>query len=390
MTYVDEDGYVVLLADDDDLRDIEQQTSLNHLRITIKLNKKGNPIGSIETSATGVSELVEKMNSASSSPVKDSKVSENSEFGCLQLRKETEVQNVPHFQLKSVKAPTNVTKGVEESSTERKDTKGQVKSEFESMLNKGVVCDGCGVHPITNACFKSKVKEDYHLCCVCFEKLPGMFADYIIIDHPTTEISHHTPLEGLHDFQVDASKKNLGETLVNVSLPDIGKNTEVVDQDHLMNNALPEDKGKNIVIDDSVFDNGDASSSMATLSASTEPAELESTWNPFAGPVVSLASCPTISGATSTISEVGESSGSGSPYGIAELEEALVRKLEDMGFKQLDFNKQILRMNDYDLEKTLNDLCGVSDWEPMLDDLQEWGTFAETKQELFEEGVWST
>ncbi|GJT16133.1 PB1 domain-containing protein [Tanacetum coccineum] len=367
MTYVDEDGDVVLLADDDDLRDIEQQTSLNHLRITIKLNKKGNPIGSIETSATGVSELVEKMNSASSSPVKDSKVSENNEFGCLKLKKETEVQNVPHFQFKSVKAPTNVTKGVEESSIERKDTKGQVKSEFESMLHKGVVCE-----------------------------------------HPTTKISHHTPLEGLHDF-VDASKKNLGETLVDVNLPDVGKNTEVVDQDHLMNNALPgsnlvtvsdsesstvdlppKDKGKNIVVDDSVFDNGDVSSSMATFSASTEPAELESTWNPFPGPVVSLASCPTISGATSTASEVGESSGSGSPYGIAEQEEALVRKLEDMGFKQLDFNKQILRMNDYDLEKTLNDLCGVSDWEPMLDDLQEWGTFAETKQELFEEGVWST
>ncbi|GKB36714.1 PB1 domain-containing protein, partial [Tanacetum coccineum] len=220
MTYVDEDGDVVLLADDDDLRDIEQQTSLNHLRITIKLNKKGNPIGSIETSATGVSELVEKMNSASSSPVKDSKVSENNEFGCLKLKKETEVQNVPHFQFKSVKAPTNVTKGVEESSIERKDTKGQVKSEFESMLNKGVVCDGCGVHPITNACFKSKVEEDYNLCYVCYAKLPGKFADYIRIDHPTTEISHHTPVEGLHDF-VDASKKNLGETLVDVNLPDV-------------------------------------------------------------------------------------------------------------------------------------------------------------------------
>lgn len=176
-----------------------------------------------------------------------------------------------------------------------------------------------------------------------------------------------------------------------MNLQNVGTKPEVVNQDHLMNNALPgsnlvtvsdsegstvdmprKDKGKNIAIDDSVFDDSDVSSTMATFSAPTEPAELESTWNPFARPEVSLASCPTISGATSTTTEVGESSGSGSPYGIAEQEEALVRKLEDMGFKQLDFNKQILRMNDYDLEKTLNDLCGVSDWEPMLDDLQEW------------------
>lgn len=54
-------------------------------------------------------------------------------------------------------------------------------------------------------------------------------------------------------------------------------------------------------------------------------------------------------------------------------EEALVKDLADMGFKQLDLNKEVLRLNNYDLEKSIDSLCGVSDWDPMLDELQEMG-----------------
>jgi len=54
-------------------------------------------------------------------------------------------------------------------------------------------------------------------------------------------------------------------------------------------------------------------------------------------------------------------------------EEALLKDLADMGFKQLDLNKEVLRLNNYDLKKSIDSLCGVSDWDPMLDELQEMG-----------------
>ncbi|CAI9773801.1 unnamed protein product [Fraxinus pennsylvanica] len=56
-----------------------------------------------------------------------------------------------------------------------------------------------------------------------------------------------------------------------------------------------------------------------------------------------------------------------------EVEEKLLRELEDMGFKQVDLNKEVLRTNEYDLERSLDDLCGVSEWDPILEELQEMG-----------------
>lgn len=53
------------------------------------------------------------------------------------------------------------------------------------------------------------------------------------------------------------------------------------------------------------------------------------------------------------------------------MEERLLMELEMMGFKKVDLNKEVLRMNDYDLEKSVDDLCGVSDWDPILEELQE-------------------
>ncbi|KAK8576460.1 hypothetical protein V6N13_032382 [Hibiscus sabdariffa] len=55
------------------------------------------------------------------------------------------------------------------------------------------------------------------------------------------------------------------------------------------------------------------------------------------------------------------------------LEQTLLKELEDMGFKQSDLNKDILRRNEYDLEKSVDDLCGVSEWDPILEELQEMG-----------------
>ncbi|XP_019185108.1 PREDICTED: protein NBR1 homolog isoform X3 [Ipomoea nil] len=56
-----------------------------------------------------------------------------------------------------------------------------------------------------------------------------------------------------------------------------------------------------------------------------------------------------------------------------EVELSLLKELEAMGFKQVDLNKEILRMNEYDLQQSVDDLCGVSEWDPILEELEEMG-----------------
>ncbi|KAH8492986.1 hypothetical protein H0E87_022301 [Populus deltoides] len=51
------------------------------------------------------------------------------------------------------------------------------------MFHRGVQCDGCGGHPITGPRYKSKVKEDYDLCSICFAAM-GNEAEYIKMDRP--------------------------------------------------------------------------------------------------------------------------------------------------------------------------------------------------------------
>jgi next-to-BRCA1 protein 1 len=53
------------------------------------------------------------------------------------------------------------------------------------------------------------------------------------------------------------------------------------------------------------------------------------------------------------------------------VEETLLKELEEMGFKQVDLNKEILRINEYNLEQSVDHLCGVSEWDPILEELQE-------------------
>ena len=62
------------------------------------------------------------------------------------------------------------------------------------------------------------------------------------------------------------------------------------------------------------------------------------------------------------------------------LEKALLKELKEMGFKQVDLNMETLRRNEYDLEQSVDDLCCVSDWDPILEELQEmvshlWSAF---------------
>ncbi|XP_068664600.1 protein JOKA2 [Aristolochia californica] len=54
-------------------------------------------------------------------------------------------------------------------------------------------------------------------------------------------------------------------------------------------------------------------------------------------------------------------------------EEALLKELEEMGFSEIDLNREALRKNEYKLESALDDLCGTSGWDPILEELQEMG-----------------
>jgi len=64
-------------------------------------------------------------------------------------------------------------------------------------------------------------------------------------------------------------------------------------------------------------------------------------------------------------------------------EEKLLKELEEMGFKQVDLNKEILRQNKYNLEQSVDDLCGVNEWDPLLAELNEMGfDDRETNKEL--------
>lgn len=53
------------------------------------------------------------------------------------------------------------------------------------------------------------------------------------------------------------------------------------------------------------------------------------------------------------------------------VEQSLLKALDEMGFKCDAFNKEILRMHEYDLEETVNHLCGVGEWDPILEELKE-------------------
>lgn len=59
--------------------------------------------------------------------------------------------------------------------------------------------------------------------------------------------------------------------------------------------------------------------------------------------------------------------------GNDSVEEALLKELEEMGFKQIDLNKEVLRMNEYNLEQSIDELCGVSEWDPLLQELHNMG-----------------
>ncbi|CAM0904181.1 unnamed protein product [Alopecurus aequalis] len=56
---------------------------------------------------------------------------------------------------------------------------------------------------------------------------------------------------------------------------------------------------------------------------------------------------------------------------FSDIEEQLLTELAAMGFRQVDLNKEVLRQNEYDLQKSIDDLCGFHEWDPLLAELKE-------------------
>lgn len=218
--------------------------------------------------------------------------------------------------------------------------------------------------------------------------------------------------------------KDLGEASINLNLPPVTRNLEVVNQDPLMDNILsgnnfikvtesentsvdsqPKDQEMNFPINDSlIIDNGGVSSTMTSLPplgpgifSVPKSTEMETDLASIpAGPAVS-SGYPTVGSDTGVVDPISyptvdfavmpqhtvvsaaplpwvpvvQPSGSATQEVSDEQEQVLMKDLEDMGFKQPDLNKEVLRRNNYDLEKSIDALCGVSDWDPMLDELQE-------------------
>uniref|UniRef100_A0A7N0TJH4 ZZ-type domain-containing protein n=1 Tax=Kalanchoe fedtschenkoi TaxID=63787 RepID=A0A7N0TJH4_KALFE len=67
------------------------------------------------------------------------------------------------------------------------------------------------------------------------------------------------------------------------------------------------------------------------------------------------------------------------PEAFHEDEESLLMELCEMGFNQVDLNREILKMNNYDMEQALVDLCEISEWDPIFDELEEMG-FSDRKK----------
>lgn len=198
-------------------------------------------------------------------------------------------------------------------------------------------------------------------------------------------------------IQVDASMKDLGQTSINLNLPPVNINNPE-DTIHAGNNLIKvtdsEDASANQdmnfpINDNLIINNNSESTTMATVTPPVGPPasspvfrsdEVETALGifpteapePVIYPTVDTPEVPPAVGGAA-VTPTGSGTKEGSADKDEDQEKSLLEELEAMGFRQLDLNKEILRMNNYDLEKSVDDLCGVSEWDPMLEELQEMG-----------------
>ncbi|XP_040987272.1 protein JOKA2 isoform X2 [Juglans microcarpa x Juglans regia] len=150
----------------------------------------------------------------------------------------------------------------------------------------------------------------------------------------------------------------------------------------VVDEPLPKDHDLNFPINDTLLVGNGISSSSATQEAVSYPI-IDVSDVALAAPNQAPSNAP---GAPSHAQSDTPSAPTQVPFKVVDLmasaqgvtvknavEETLLKELEEMGFKQVDLNKEILRMNEYNLEKSVDDLCGVSEWDPILEELREMG-----------------
>ncbi|KAK1422356.1 hypothetical protein QVD17_25422 [Tagetes erecta] len=232
MTYVDEDGDIVTLADDNDLHDVVRQ-SLNPLRISVSLINSNNFDGpalvsafqtlNFEVPALEINQYMQRLEpnqlsqqrsnqdklwqmshglgmfvfshvaacinklinvSGSSSGWLPGMINATNQFVFTAMRLINDAISQGH----KLHFPINP-----HWNRNGLDNNGMV-----SIFHSGVRCDGCGAHPITEPRFKSKVKVSYNLCNVCF-KVKGNATDYIRMDQPVNDFMRNIQPKEVYD-----------------------------------------------------------------------------------------------------------------------------------------------------------------------------------------------
>ncbi|KAG6508881.1 protein JOKA2-like [Zingiber officinale] len=357
-------------------------------------------------------------------------------------------------------------------------------------FHRGIICDGCGMHPIVGPRYKSKVKDNYDLCSICFSEM-GNGADYALIDkshrfsRKLIKHSHRAHYRRrsshLHGFGMPRAKLEslfikdvtvLDGTLIPPSTPftkiwrmrnngtvrwpygtrlvwvggDQFANQDTVlleisfdgfpmeEVDIAVDFVSPAMAGRYvsywrlatpsghkfgqqvwllIEVDTSLRSSGSGlnlnlppessiQGPIRTIDINADPSDglppesvlgdssdklvkpniiYETTKlndnptnnNAPASDVVPLSSPIPIIDLTSS---KGDSSQLPPPPTTPfdnTVEDTLLKELEDMGFKQIDLNKEVLMRNEYDLEQSLDELCDYAEWYLLLDELADMG-----------------
>ncbi|CAM6119610.1 unnamed protein product [Calypogeia fissa] len=189
LTYVDKDGDVVTMAEDEDLKDALVLQALNPLRVAVEnlngdvktsspsLPKEGNS-NEVKEQQTVERELpVESVATVESAPNSDEPVANaepsnnSSENSALPEGKVSEIDGATDSKAANVASPASGTfvDGKKEVSPEgATENKNQEEAEGHP-IHFGVKCDGCGIVPISGPRYKSRTKQNYDLCHKCYE-----------------------------------------------------------------------------------------------------------------------------------------------------------------------------------------------------------------------------
>ncbi|OEL37117.1 Protein NBR1-like protein [Dichanthelium oligosanthes] len=310
------------------------------------------------------------------------------------------------------------------------DVAGNMENSAQRSLHRWIQCDGCGVQPIVGPRYKSNVREDYDLCDSCFQRM-GNEVEYTKIDKP---ILPHRLLRDPHSYRkvhhprvLMKSKREKLESrfILDVTVLDgtlmtpstsftkiwrMHNNGSVVwplgtqliwvggDQFALQTsvpleipvNGFPVDKEIDVAVD---------------FVAPTRPGRYISYWR-LASPsgqkfgqrvwvhiqvedpsfvndnnrnaAINLNLPPESNSANTTnlidvnIEPV-DSALSAHAKRTKEFHFYPIDVPETKKSQQIDLNKEILRQNNYNLEQSVDDLCGVNEWDPLLAELEEMG-----------------